>query len=54
MVGEPATAMEPHVADMFDTESGHGLVCRVCGSVVANAGDYPTAHWDWHEASNGA
>ena len=54
MVGEPATAMEPHVADMFDTESDHGLVCRVCGSVVAAVGDYPTAHWDWHEASNGA
>lgn len=54
MAEESPAAVEPHVADMFDTESGHDLVCRVCGSMVAGAGDYPRAHWDWHEASNGA
>ena len=47
-------AAEPDVVDMFDTVSGHGLVCRVCGSLVADTGEYSRAHWDWHEASNGA
>jgi hypothetical protein len=26
----------------------------VCGSLVASSDEYPKAHWDWHEASNGA
>jgi hypothetical protein len=30
------------------------LACRVCGALVAAGGDYARAHWDWHEASNGA
>lgn len=51
-------AAEPDVMELFDTESdtdtGAGLVCRVCGSLVAAVGEYPRAHWDWHEASNGA
>jgi hypothetical protein len=47
-------AAEPNVMDMFDTASDVGLVCRVCGSLVAATGEYPKAHWDWHEASNGA
>ena len=46
-------AAEPDVMDMFD-ESGAALVCRVCGSLVSGDGDYRRAHWDWHEASNGA
>jgi hypothetical protein len=49
-------AAEPDVMDLFDTDTDTrpGLVCRVCGSLVAAAGEYPKAHWDWHEASNGA
>ena len=51
-----ADAAEPGVLDMFDDSAGVGdsLVCRVCGSLVAPTGEYPRAHWDWHEASNGA
>jgi hypothetical protein len=45
---------EPDVMQMFDTEGGPGLTCRVCGSLVSSAGEYPRAHWDWHEATNGA
>jgi len=47
-------AAELDVMDMFDTDTDLGLVCRVCGVLVATAGQYPKAHWDWHEASNGA
>ena len=47
-------AAEPDIMDMFDTGTDLGLVCRVCGSLVASSGEYPRAHWDWHEASNGA
>lgn len=54
MVEENEDAAEPAVRDMFDNESAVGLVCRVCGSLVAPTGDHPKAHWDWHEASNGA
>lgn len=46
-------APEPDITDMFDTAAG-SLVCRVCGSLVAATGDYPRAHWDWHETPNGA
>jgi hypothetical protein len=44
----------PEVMAIFDAETDRSLVCRVCGSLVAAAGVYPRAHWDWHEASNGA
>jgi hypothetical protein len=56
MAGEEAEAPESLVLDMFDAEAGTetGLVCRVCGSLVAASGDYPQAHWDWHETPNGA
>lgn len=51
-------ASESDVMDMFDADSGAeagtALVCRVCGSLVAASGAYPQAHWDWHEAPNGA
>ncbi len=47
-------AAEPDVMESFDPDAGPGLVCRVCGSLVSGSGDYPRAHWDWHEASNGA
>ena len=47
-------AAEPAVMEMFDTDTPTGLVCRVCGAMVAATGPYPRAHWDWHEASNGA
>jgi hypothetical protein len=50
-------AAQADVMDMFDAtdprEAEPSLVCRVCGSLVAAAGTYPRAHWDWHEASNG-
>jgi hypothetical protein len=46
---------EPDVMEMYDdTGAEPGLICRVCGCLVAQAGGYPRAHWDWHEASNGA
>lgn len=54
MSDETQEAPEPDLTDMFDADAGPALVCRVCGSVVAETGDYPRAHWDWHEASNGA
>lgn len=46
--------IEPDVMQMFDEHAGPGLTCRVCGSLVSDADAYPRAHWDWHEASNGA
>ena len=54
MAEADATAAEPDVMSMFDTDTPTGFVCRVCGSLVAASGTYPRAHWDWHEASNGA
>lgn len=48
--GTAATGM----VDMFDEEAGSGPVCRVCGALVAASEVYRQAHWDWHEASNGA
>jgi len=45
---------EPDFMDMFDAGAGESLVCRVCGSLVAGTAEYPRAHWDWHEATNGA
>ena len=54
MSDETKEAPEPDLTDMFDADAGPALVCRVCGSVVAETGDYPRAHWDWHEAANGA
>ena len=45
----------PDVMEMYDeTGAEPALICRVCGCLVAQAGDYPRAHWDWHEATNGA
>jgi hypothetical protein len=43
-----------NVMDMFDTDTAHGVVCRVCGSLVAATDEYRQAHWDWHETPNGA
>lgn len=54
MAEEDVDAAEPDVMDLFDTDADRGIVCRVCGSLVAAGGAYPKAHWDWHEASNGA
>lgn len=56
MAQENVDAAESDVMDMFDgdAEAGAALVCRVCGSLVAAVGAYPRAHWDWHEAPNGA
>jgi hypothetical protein len=48
------TAPAPDVMTMFDTGPADSLVCRVCGSLVAGTGEYPRAHWDWHETPNGA
>lgn len=46
---------QPDVHALFDDEGGEtGLVCRVCGALVARRAAYPQAHWAWHEASNGA
>lgn len=54
MSDESGHAADPDVMGMFDTVTDLGLVCRVCGSMVASSGEYPRAHWDWHEAPNGA
>lgn len=54
MAEENEEAAGPEIMAMFDTDTDLRLVCRVCGSLVAGAGEYPQAHWDWHEATNGA
>ncbi len=54
MTEEEADAAEADIMNLFDTGTDLGLVCRMCGSLVASMGEYPRAHWDWHEASNGA
>lgn len=54
MTEEIVDSSGPEVMGIFDTKTDVGLVCRVCGSLVAGAGVYRKAHWDWHEASNGA
>lgn len=45
---------KPDALEIFDRGSSTGLVCRVCGALVPDEGDYPRVHWDWHEAANGA
>ena len=54
MTEEDRDASEPDVMSIYETGTDAGLVCRVCGSLVASTGEYPRAHWDWHEAPNGA
>jgi hypothetical protein len=54
MTDEDVDAFEPDIMSIYDTGDDLGLVCRVCGSLVASMSQYPRAHWDWHEASNGA
>jgi hypothetical protein len=55
MAEERVDEAGPDIMEIFDAETNlGGLVCRVCGSMVAATGEYPRAHWDWHEASNGA
>jgi hypothetical protein len=41
------------VSELFD-DVADGLACRVCGALVPSVGAYARAHWDWHEAANGA
>jgi hypothetical protein len=41
------------VSELFD-DVADGLACRVCGALVPSVGAYTRAHWDWHEAANGA
>jgi hypothetical protein len=41
------------VTDLYD-DLEEGLACRVCGVLVPRVGSYAQAHWDWHEATNGA
>lgn len=54
MTDEEVDASGPDIMAMYDVGADLALVCRVCGSLVASSGEYPRAHWDWHEASNGA
>jgi transcription initiation factor TFIIIB Brf1 subunit/transcription initiation factor TFIIB len=44
----------PDELQIFDELSDGRLVCRVCGALIPDEGDYARIHWDWHEASNGA
>jgi hypothetical protein len=53
MAEEDVDAAGPDVMRMFDSQTDRSLVCRVCGSLVAASGEYPRAHWDWHETPNG-
>jgi hypothetical protein len=52
-MSEPTRA-EPDELDILDELPDGQLACRVCGALVARGGAYPRAHWDWHEATNGA
>jgi hypothetical protein len=45
---------QPDFDEYYDDGAEAGLTCRVCGALVARHGEFPRAHWDWHEASNGA
>ena len=38
MAEEDVDAAEPDVMDLFDTDADRGIVCRVCGSLVAAGG----------------
>jgi hypothetical protein len=44
---------QPDDLEIFDTVAD-GVACRVCGALVADQDAYRRAHWEWHEASNGA
>lgn len=45
----------PEHMQLYETDSSQaGYVCKTCGALVATMDPYPQAHWDWHEASNGA
>jgi hypothetical protein len=45
----------PEHMQLYETRSSQeGYVCKTCGALVATMDPYPRAHWDWHEASNGA
>lgn len=54
MTGPETDAAEPDVMEIFDDRAEAGLTCRVCGALVSRLDEYPKAHWDWHEAANGA
>lgn len=54
MAEEDVETPESDVMSIFDTHDEGSLVCRVCGSLVSARGQYPGAHYDWHEASSGA
>lgn len=45
---------ERAMPEIFDVLPDRHLACRVCGALVLAEAPYPRAHWDWHEASNGA
>jgi hypothetical protein len=45
---------DPDLDRFYDADTGVGLTCTICGCLVSPEKDYPRAHWDWHEASNGA
>ena len=48
------TGSVPDLDRFYDDDAGSGLTCTVCGCLVSPLKDYRRAHWDWHEASNGA
>jgi hypothetical protein len=55
MADATSDGSEPDVMEIYDdSRRDAGLICRVCGCLVAESGGYPRAHWDWHEATNGA
>ena len=48
------SALSADVMAIFDDDPAAGYACRICGSLVSRTNHHAQAHWDWHEASNGA
>jgi hypothetical protein len=47
-------ALPRDVMAIFDDDPAAGYACRICGALVSRIDRHAEAHWDWHEASNGA
>jgi hypothetical protein len=51
---ETVGGLSPDVMAIFDDGPAAGYACQICGSLVSRTDHHAQAHWDWHEASNGA
>lgn len=52
--GDEDDAESPDVMAIYDDDPAAGYACRICGALVARTDHHARAHWDWHEASDGA